>query len=153
MLAHAPHLLEPFLGWAAALALNGSLRRREHEIVALRIAHLCGSAFEWDEHVGFALEAGLTAQEIERIRAFPDSSPDDELDRVLLDATDQLHSDALVNDETYDRLAKFFTPSQLVEIPMVAGQYAMLSMLTGFTSIPGIAGTGSIDTTPTHGQT
>jgi len=60
VLAHQPALLGPFLTWAAALALQGVLPRRDHEILALRTARLHRSTFERDEHVRFAHEAGLT---------------------------------------------------------------------------------------------
>ena len=36
VLARQPDLLTPFLGWAAALALNGVLSHRDHELLALR---------------------------------------------------------------------------------------------------------------------
>ena len=65
ILARQPDLLAPFLGWAAALALQGTLTLRDHELVALRTAWNCRSAFEWAEHVGYARAAGLTAEEIE----------------------------------------------------------------------------------------
>jgi len=51
VLARQPDLLAPFLGWAAALALNGVLSHRDHELLALRAASNCGSRFEWVEHV------------------------------------------------------------------------------------------------------
>ena len=41
VLAYQPDLLSPFLGWAAALALNGVLSNRAHELLALRAASNC----------------------------------------------------------------------------------------------------------------
>ena len=64
VLARSPDLLAPFLGWAAALALNGVLSNRDHELLALRAAHNCGSKFEWEEHAEYAHDAGLTEAEI-----------------------------------------------------------------------------------------
>ncbi len=132
VLAHSFKLLQPFLTWAGALSLQGQLEVREHEILALRVSHLCNSSFEWDEHTGFAREAGLSEEEIEAIRQ---GSLDSPADQALLAATDQLHGYARVDDETYALLAEHFSEAQLVEIPMVVGQYAMLSMLTGFAGI------------------
>ena len=60
VLAYQPDLLSPFLGWAAALALNGVLSNRDHELLALRVASDCKSEFEWVEHVEYARAAGLT---------------------------------------------------------------------------------------------
>jgi 4-carboxymuconolactone decarboxylase len=136
LLAHSPTLLGPFLGWAAALARSGTLSPRDHEIVALRISHLCQSPFEWHEHRQFAVEAGLSEAEIDAIGAHPVDNGLSDTDLALLDATDELHRDARVSEATYARLASRFQADQLVEIPMVVGQYAMLSMLTGFVDLP-----------------
>ena len=57
VLARQPDLLGPFLGWAAALALNGVLSNRDHELLALRVASNCGSDFEWVEHAEYARAA------------------------------------------------------------------------------------------------
>src|SRR5690348_5346918 len=70
-LANHPPLLGPFLGWAAALALEGALAKHDHELLALRTAHRCASEFEWDEHARYAADAGLSADEIARVKAGP----------------------------------------------------------------------------------
>src|SRR5215472_15201073 len=67
ILARQPDLLPPFLAWAAALALQGVLSHRAHELLALRAASNCRSAFEWFEHVEYARAAALTDEEIERV--------------------------------------------------------------------------------------
>ena len=67
VLARQPDLLSPFLGWAAALALNGALPKRDHELLALRVAWNCRSAFEWGEHVEYARAAGLDDGEVARV--------------------------------------------------------------------------------------
>ncbi|MEZ5382248.1 MAG: carboxymuconolactone decarboxylase family protein [Microthrixaceae bacterium] len=67
IMAHNPALVEPFLGWAMALHTNGVLSPRLHEVVALRVACNCGSTYEWNEHVRWAHQAGLTDAEIASI--------------------------------------------------------------------------------------
>src|SRR5215475_3327743 len=64
ILGRQPELFSPFLSWAAALALNGVLSARAHELLALRVARNCESMFEWNEHVEYARAAGLAAHEI-----------------------------------------------------------------------------------------
>ena len=64
VLAHSPALVGPFLSWAMALHSHGVLSKRVHEIIALRVAHLCGSTYEWDEHVRWAAEAGIRESEV-----------------------------------------------------------------------------------------
>jgi alkylhydroperoxidase family enzyme len=135
LLAHSSTLLSPFLGWAAALALRGALSSRDHEVLALRISHLCGSEFEWEEHRLFARRAGMTDSDIAAIASHPDGDLLRDPDLALVDAADELHRSGRVTDATFDRLSRWFRPEQLVEIPMVVGQYAMLSMLCGFAGV------------------
>jgi 4-carboxymuconolactone decarboxylase len=128
VLAHQPALLGPFLTWAAALALHGVLPRRDHEILALRTARLFRSPFEWDEHVRFAREAGLTAGEIEHIKTGTGDLLDSH-EAALLHAADELHADHQISAVTWEVLVSHYSPGALVEIPYVVGQYAMLSMV------------------------
>jgi 4-carboxymuconolactone decarboxylase len=129
VLAHHPPLLAPFLGWAAALALEGSLAKRDHELLALRTALRCESAFEWREHVGYARAAGLTAHEIDRVRVGADADGWDAHDQALLRAADELHDDHTIGGDTWAALALDHGPDALVEILYVVGQYTMLSMV------------------------
>jgi alkylhydroperoxidase family enzyme len=130
VLAHEPRLLGPFLGWASALALEGELPRRDHELLALRAAWNCRSPFEWGHHVTYARAAGIDDREIERIVAGPDAPGWTDVEAALLRAADELHRDATIHDGTWAELAGHYEPAALVEISLVVGQYTMLSMLT-----------------------
>jgi alkylhydroperoxidase family enzyme len=135
-LARQPDLLAPFLGWAAALALNGVLTHREHELLALRAASNCGSEFEWVEHVEYAREAGLTDDEIESVAGLMSDGAWTEAEQALLRAADELHVDRDITDATWKVLAAHFDPPALVEILFVVGQYTMLSMVANAAGIP-----------------
>jgi alkylhydroperoxidase family enzyme len=128
VLANAPELFGPFLEWASALALRGLLPRRDHELVALRTAWHCHSGFEWVEHSDFAREAGLTDADLENIKAGPDAGWTGH-EAALLRAADELHESCEISDATWAELAAHYTAGELVEIPYVAGQYTMLSMV------------------------
>jgi alkylhydroperoxidase family enzyme len=129
VLARQPDLLGPFLGWAAALALNGVLSHRDHELLALRAAANCGSEFEWAEHAEFARAAGLTNDEIEAVRQQESVSNWSETELALLRAADELTVGFDISDETWSTLAHHYEPPALVEILFVVGQYTMLSMV------------------------
>jgi alkylhydroperoxidase family enzyme len=128
VLALAPALFGPFLAWASALALEGLLPKRDHELLALRAAWHCHSEFEWVEHVVFAQDDGMTDQEVENIKAGPDAGWV-EHEAALLRAADELHEGCEISEATWATLAAHYTPGQLVEIPYVVGQYTMLSMV------------------------
>ena len=135
-IAHHPSLLEPFLGFAAALAARGVLPRRASELLALRAAWNCRSAFEWGHHVIYARAAGLRDDEIERVAQGPAASGWSEQDRTLLAAADELHRDTDLSDATWQQLCERWDEAQLLEIPFVVGNYTMLSMVANATGVP-----------------
>jgi len=128
-LAHCDTLFAPFLGWASALALQGALPRRDHELLALRAAHNSASAFEWDEHSVFARRAGLSDAEIARVRNGPDAEGWAAFDATLLRAADELHRMFSLTPSTWAELSARYDTAQLVEAVFVVGQYTMLSMV------------------------
>jgi 4-carboxymuconolactone decarboxylase len=136
VLARQPDLLSPFLGWAAALALNGVLSNRDHELLALRAASNCRSEFEWVEHAEYARAAGLNAGEIEKVARPLDEGTWSDAERALLRAADELHSGTDVTDATWVALAEHYDAPALVEILFVVGQYTMLSMVANAAGIP-----------------
>jgi alkylhydroperoxidase family enzyme len=135
-LAHHPSLLEPFLGFAATLAAQGVLPRRESELLALRTAWNCRSEFEWGHHVIYARASGLDEEEIRRVTIGPGAPAWSESDRALLAAADELHDCQDVSDATWARLRSSWNEAQLVEIPFVVGNYTMLSMVARATGVP-----------------
>jgi 4-carboxymuconolactone decarboxylase len=135
VLARSPDLLAPFLGWAAALALNGVLSNRDHELLALRAAHNCGSKFEWDEHRDYARDAGLTDAEILAVAAPIAEGPWSAAEQALLQAADDLSATHDVAAETWEVLASYYDMPALAEILFVVGQYTMLSMVANAAGI------------------
>jgi alkylhydroperoxidase family enzyme len=137
VLARQPDLLAPFLGWAAALALNGVLSNRDHELLALRVASNCDSQFEWVEHAEYARKAGLSDDEITLAAKAIDEGEWPERERALLRAADELNTDITISDETWAILARHYEPPALVEIVFVVGQYTMLSMVANAAGLDG----------------
>ena len=136
ILGRQPELLSPFLSWAAALALNGVLSARAHELLALRVAHNCESAFEWAEHVEYARAAGLAEREIAAVSQSLDEGEWPDAEPALLRAADELHRGCNITDATWAELASVYDLPALVEILFVVGQYTMLSMVANAAGIP-----------------
>ena len=134
-IAHHPSLLEPFLSFAATLAVMGTLPRRASELLALRAAWNCRSDFEWGHHVVYARDAGLSDEEIARVANGPSAPEWDDADRELLTAADELHTRQDLAPQTWSRLRARWSDAQLVEIPFVVGNYTMLSMVANSTGV------------------
>jgi alkylhydroperoxidase family enzyme len=133
---HHPHLLEPLLGFASALAARGVLPRRESELLALRAAWNCRSEFEWGHHVLYARAAGLSEDEIAAVAIGSAAPVWSDADQTLLRAADELHAQQSIGDATWAALAARWSAAQLVEIAFVVGQYTMLSMVAGALAVP-----------------
>ena len=82
----------------AGKLLAGKLPARDRELLILRSARRCTSSYEWGQHVRLAKQAGISAEEIDRVAAGPDASGWDPFDRTLLTAVDELHDDACLTD-------------------------------------------------------
>ena len=135
-IAHHPTLLPPFLQFTGALALQGLLPRGDAELLALRAAWNCRSAFEWGHHVEYGLAHGLTNEEIQRIAAGPDHADWGARERLLLRVADELHAHQQLTDETFAALREQWNDAEIVEIVFVVGNYTMLSMVANATGVP-----------------
>lgn len=102
---------------------KGTLPARERELVVLRIGWLCQAPYEWGEHVHVGKGVGLTSDDIVRITQGPDVEGWCELDRALLQAVDELYRNAMISDPTWQLLEKHLSEQQLIELPILVGQY------------------------------
>jgi 4-carboxymuconolactone decarboxylase len=118
-------MFERYMAFGMNILKHALLGPREREILTLRTGWLCDAPFEWGSHVHLGLEAGLTREEIERIKAGPGAEGWSELDRALLRAVDELHHTATITDDTWNVLAAHLDDLQLIEVPMIVGQYHM----------------------------
>lgn len=128
-LAHAPKALTAFLGWGSyILSRRNALSERDRELVILRTGYNCRSGYEWTQHKRIGLDSGLTAEEIERIKAGPDAAGWSEIDRAMLRATDDLTADHFVSDASWAALASLGDKGRM-DLVMTVGQYTQVSMM------------------------
>ena len=125
--------------------LAGKLPAREREILILRTGWRCQSVYEWGQHVLIGRAAGLTDDEIERLKGATDAPGWSELDATLVRAADELHDDACITDATWAALAAHYDEKQLVEIPMVVGQYHLVSYTLNSLGVQREAGVPGFD--------
>ncbi len=122
-LAHHPKLLKRWAEFGGMLLFGGRLPPRDRELLILRTAWLCRADYEWGQHVLLGREAGLDESEIERIASDDVSDAWSGKEAALIAATDELHADSRISDATWEKLAASYDTQQLIEIPMVIGQY------------------------------
>jgi AhpD family alkylhydroperoxidase len=121
-------LFRRWLWFAAALMPGGKLPRRETELVILRVAHNAGSEYEWAHHERMGRRAGLSDEEIARVREGADAPGWSERNALLLRAADDLHANRKIDDELWGQLSATLDEVRLIELCMLVGHYEMLAM-------------------------
>lgn len=119
-----------FRGWlrfAARMMPRGRLRRRDTELVILRVAHLRGSTYELEHHERLGRQAGLTEDELLRVVAGPAAPGWDDRDRALLLAAEDLVLAGDLDDDTWSLLRAHLDEAQAIELLFLVGHYDLLA--------------------------
>ena len=141
-LVRHPGLFRKWMPFGGKL-LSGKLPARDRELLILRTGWRCQSDYEWGQHVLIGRLAGVTDEEIERLKAGPDAPGWDPFDAALVRAADELHDDACITDETWTTLGGRYDEKQMTEVPMVVGQYHLVSFTLNSLGVqrePGVPG-------------
>jgi 4-carboxymuconolactone decarboxylase len=145
VLMRYPVLAKAFLTFNRHLLFSSSLSDRIRELLILRIAWLRRAEYEWAQHVLLAQKAGLREEEIKAVKDGPGAAVWAPFDAALLRAVDELHTDAIITDTTWDSLAAHLDQRQLMDLVFTVGAYDLLAMAFntfGLELDPGLEGFG-----------
>ena len=150
-LARHRRLFRRWLWFAGALMPGGTLPRAEAELVILRVACNAGSEYEWAQHERLAQRAGMSAEEVARVRDGADAPGWSPRQALLLRAADELHVARRISDACWDALAREYRAHELIELCLLVGHYEMLAMTLRSLEVQpdavpaaGAAGSGSL---------
>ena len=127
-LAQHPELTTAFHTLTGHVLFGSTITPRQRELLVLRVATARGAEYEWAQHVVLAADAGLTADEIDRVAAGPDAPGWGALDAALLRAVDELVADAEITGPTWVVLAEHLDAQQLMDVVFTVGTYEVLAM-------------------------
>ena len=147
-LAHNPKLRSNFLALGSTLLTEGLLTPRDREIVILRVGWLSGAEYEFGQHTTIGRLAGLTDVEIQRLADCGTGAWSSE-DAALVAAADELCSNNVISNTTWERLADRFDEPTLIEILLLVGFYRMVS---GMLNSAGVALEPGTEGWPTSSQ-
>jgi alkylhydroperoxidase family enzyme len=120
---------------------QGALPVRLRELAVLRLAWLAQAPFEWGEHVEIAKRlAGISSEEVERLCEGSSAHGWNELDRAVIAAVEELLRDAMIGEETWALLARHLDHRQLIELPVLVGQYLGVAFLQNSLRFPLLPG-------------
>jgi 4-carboxymuconolactone decarboxylase len=126
VLVRHPKMARVFLSYNAFLLQRGELPLRLRELAVLRLSHARRSAFFWGEHVKVATAGGLLDEDIARLAR--GNTEFNGVDRLVLEATDELLDHGRATPTTWQRLVEELGTHQAMELIFVVGTYGMLAM-------------------------
>src|SRR5262245_40499551 len=141
--AHHPKLLKNWMVFGTQILNQSALPARERELLILRTGWRCQAVYEWGQHVVIGKQCGLTDEEITRITRGPEAAGWSELDKLLLQAADELHDDQCVSDATWKALSAKLDTKQMLDVLFTVGQYTLVSMVLNSLGVeldPGLGG-------------
>ena len=127
MLLHSPPLAEGWLAFLTAvrqrLDLPGDLR----ELVIMRVAHLNGAPYEAAQHVPFALQEGVTQQQLDGLADWGNSCSYTPRQRAVLALCDAITRDIHFDPALLEAVKKELGERQAVELVATVAAYNMVS--------------------------
>lgn len=133
-LGQHPRLFRAWLRYSAHLMPFGKLPRGDTELVILRVAWQCRSAYEWHQHVPIALRVGLTPEEVAGA-AHPPVDGFTQRQRTLLKVTDEVLAERLLSDTTWIAVQATLGDREVIELCLLIGHYQGLASAIGGLSI------------------
>ena len=132
VMAQHPKLAIAFNTFGKHLLLDNTVPFRPRELMVLRTAWHQKGIYAWHFHVGYAMQAGITLEEVQAIGEGPDSPVWDgkDEDRAVLRATDELLKTDRICDATWAQLERFYDTQQLMDLVFSIGAYAVLGWVT-----------------------
>jgi alkylhydroperoxidase family enzyme len=109
----------------------GQLPRRDTELVILRVAWQCRSAYEWQQHVPIALRVGLTPHEVAGVADDPAAGGFTERQRALLAVSDELLAERRLSDATWSAVQASLRDREAIELCLLIGNYQGLASTIG----------------------
>jgi len=111
-----------------ALRFQGVLRERSREAAILMVAAQHCSEYEWKVHERAARNAGLSATDVENIRAgIPHDALSDE-EQLACRTTQRLLADGSLTDGDFERARAGLGVPALVELCTLVGFYSLLAL-------------------------
>lgn len=136
VMANHPALGQVYNQWGKHFLMANSLNTRQLEIIILRVSWRVKSAYEWHNHVGYGMNAGLSLDEIAAIRDFPAGGNWIEEEAGLMQAVDDLIDSNTISDATWASLTKTLNRQQMMDLTFTIGHYVMTSWALSAFGVP-----------------
>jgi alkylhydroperoxidase family enzyme len=134
-LANHPKVIAAWNEFARTLRHDSRTPRPLRELMILRGAQLCNSAYEWHQHKRMARKCGVPHAQVEDLMMWRESPRYSDPERAALAFTEGMMAGD-TSDEVFDELKKHFSSSEIIELALTAGFYAMVPRFLNALRIP-----------------
>lgn len=135
LLSRVEPISAPWSQFARALVTRGRLPAPEREMVILRVASRRSCDYILAGHRRIAAHCGLSADRLAQAAGNREPEPAT-LDAALISATDELLDGGRIPAGRRRELAHFLSEEDTIELTMLVGQYALISMLCETFELP-----------------
>jgi len=118
-----------------SLMTRGKLNKRLREIAILRNARVCGSLYEYTQHVPIAKSTGLSDEQVTAIDNWENAKCFSDVDRLVLRFTDEVARNVKGQKATLEALQKHLGPGEIVELIMAIGFWGMVARILETTEV------------------
>jgi alkylhydroperoxidase family enzyme len=127
MMAHSSATARELIRLGNRLIFRAELDDRLRELVIIRTSHLCGSRYEWAQHVPIALRSGVTREQMDVIDQWEGCDLFSEEEKIVLAFTEEVVKLNRATDSTFIAASKFLNPASLVELTISIGYWSMIA--------------------------
>ena len=135
MTANAQTIFQQRSRLSNALLNDIKLDHRLREIAILRTAKDCHSVYEWTQHVPAAKYVGVTDEQIAAIENWQSAGCFNELQRLVLQFTDEVNTNVKARRETLEALKKHLSPGEIIELLVIIGHWRQTAAILETTEV------------------
>lgn len=126
MMAHAPHLMRPFVGLGSAFLMDGKLDPITRECVILRVGYLSEAKYEVAQHEKIGRDVGMSDTLIDAVQRGPGAKELTSEQRLALMYTDCLVEMPKPTETRLRPVLAHFGPAGVQELTLLVGYYMMV---------------------------
>ncbi|MGO9059382.1 MAG: carboxymuconolactone decarboxylase family protein [Candidatus Binataceae bacterium] len=135
MTANAQTIFKQRSRLSNALLNDIELDHKLREIAILRTAKDCHSVYEWTQHVPAARHVGVTQEQIDAIENWQRAGCFNELERLVLQFTDEVNANVKARRETLEALKKHLSPGEIIELLVIIGHWRQTATILETTEV------------------
>jgi len=126
---NSPKVGRNFIRLGNAILNSEILDPKLRELAILRVGNLLQSEYEFTKHVVIGKGTGVTADQINELSRWRTSKKFTDIERAVLQYTDEMTLKVKVSDSTFAELKRFFDDPAIVKLTATIGYYGMVSRI------------------------